>query len=107
LEKRKSGTPENESDSSEREAEKEKKQWTPTDEAELKKYKKELKEIQDRLKMYRDGTMANEFIAEALWEMTVPISSIYGPTGIVQWMEEVEGKKYKEITKERRDELTK
>ena len=107
LEKRKNGIPEGESDSEAREAKKEKEQWTKSDEAELKKRKDELKEIQDRLKMYRDGTMANEFIAEALWEMTVPISSVYGPTGIVQWMEEVEGKKYEEITKERRDELTK
>lgn len=107
LEKRKSGTPENESDSAEREAKKEKEQWTATDESELKKRKEELKEIQDRLKMYRDGTMANEFIAEALFEMTVPISSVYGPTGLVQWMEDVEGKKYEEITKDRRDELTK
>jgi hypothetical protein len=57
--------------------------------------------------MYRDGTMANEFISEALFEMTVPISSVYGPTGIVQWMEEVEGKKYEKISKERRAELTK
>ena len=107
LEKRKNGTPENESDPAEREAKKEKEQWTATDESELKKRKEELKEIQDRLKMYRDGTMANEFIAEALFEMTVPISSVYGPTGLVQWIEDVEGKKYEEITKERRAELTK
>ena len=107
LEKRKTGVPENKSDSAELEAKKEKEQWTATDEAELKKRKNELKEIQDKLKMYRDGTMANEFIAEALFEMTVPISSIYGPTGLVQWMEDVEGKKYEEITKERRNELTK
>jgi hypothetical protein len=47
--------------------------------------------------MYRDGTMANEFIAEALFEMTVPISSVYGPTGVVQWIENIEGKKYEEL----------
>ena len=107
LEKRKKGIPEGETDSAEREAKKEKEQWTATDEAELKKKKEELKEIQDKLKMYRDGTMANEFIAEALFEMTVPISSVYGPTGLIQWMEEVEGKKYKDITQDRRQELTK
>lgn len=112
LEKRKSGTPENELDSSEREAKKEKERWTATDEAELKKRKEELKEIQDRLKMYRDGTMANEFIAEALFEMTVPISSVYGPTGLVQWIEDIEGKKYEELNsteegKARIKELTK
>jgi hypothetical protein len=57
--------------------------------------------------MYRDGTMANEFIAEALFEMTVPISSVYGPTGLIQWMEDIEGKKYENITQDRRQELTK
>lgn len=107
LEKRKKGIPEGETDSAEREAKKEKEQWTATDEAELKKKKEELKEIQDRLKMYRDGTMANEFIAEALFEMTVPISSVYGPTGLIQWMEDIEGKKYENITQDRRQELTK
>lgn len=107
LEKKKNGIPKGETDSAEREAKKEKEQWTATDEAELKKRKNELKEIQDRLKMYRNGTMANEFIAEALFEMTVPISSVYGPTGLVQWMEDIEGKKYEEITQDRKQELTK
>lgn len=104
LERRKNGVPGEETDAN---ARKEKEAWSKSDEAELKKRKDELKEIQDRLKMYRDGTMANEFIAEALWEMTVPISSIYGPTGLVQWMEDVEGKKYEEISDDRRKELTK
>lgn len=97
LEKRKKGIPEDNLDKSKLESEKEKESWTEADEAELKKYKGELKTIQDRLKMYRDGTMANEFIAEALWEMTVPISSVYGPTGLVQWIEDTEGKKYEEL----------
>ena len=87
------------SDPEAREAKKEKEQWTKSDEAELKKRKDELKEIQDRLKMYRDGTMANEFIAEALWEMTVPISSVYGPTGFSKWVEDTEGKSFEEVQK--------
>ena len=104
LERRKNGVPGEETDAN---ARKEKEAWSKSDEAELKKRKDELKEIQDRLKMYRDGTMANEFIAEALWEMTVPISSVYGPTGLIKWMEDVEGKKYEEISDDRRKELTK
>ena len=100
LEKKKKGIAEGATDSEKREAEKEKEQWSSTDEAELKKRKEELKEIQDKLKMYRNGTMANEFIREALWEMSVPISSIYGPTGFAKWVEDTEGKKFEEVQKD-------
>jgi len=51
--------------------------------------------------MYKDGTMANEFIGESLFEMTVPISSAYALTGFDIWAEAVEGKKYNEISEER------
>jgi hypothetical protein len=41
--------------------------------------------LDEKLTMYKDGTMANEFIAESLFEMTVPISSAYALTGFEIW----------------------
>jgi hypothetical protein len=55
--------------------------------------------------MYKDGTMANEFIGESLFEMTVPISSAYALTGFDIWAEAVEGKKFNEISEERMKKL--
>jgi hypothetical protein len=55
--------------------------------------------------MYRNGSMANEFIGEALFEMDSHISSAYAPTDFMRWAEEKSGKKFTELSDSDRSKL--
>jgi len=57
--------------------------------------------------MYRNGSMANEFIGEALFEMDSHISAAYAPTDFMRWVEEKSGKKFTELSDTDRDKLKK
>lgn len=83
------------------------KELSEADKEKLKELQEEQKELRKKLQAYKDGTMAKEFISEALFEMDASISSEYALTDRVRWAEKETGKKYVDISKEEREELSK
>lgn len=97
LETSKSG---NASDKTDEQNRQDQKSFSKEDEKRLQELKKQQKELRDKLEMYRNGSMANEFISEALFEMDSHISSgAYGNTDFNFWIEEQTGKKKFELSK--------
>ena len=104
LESAKSGNDAEKTDTQNRQ---DKKNFTKEDENKLKELKKQQKELRDKLEMYRNGSMANEFIGEALFEMDSHISAAYAPTDFMRWAEEKSGKKFTELSDTDRNKLEK
>lgn len=104
LELAKSGNDPEKTDTENRQ---DKKNFTKEDETKLKELKKQQKELRDKFEMYRNGSMANEFIGEALFEMDSHISSAYAPTDFMRWAEEKSGKKFTELSDSDRNKLQK
>lgn len=104
LEASKSG---NASDKTDEQNRQDQKSFSKEDEKRLQELKKQQKELRDKLEMYRNGSMANEFIGEALFEMDSHISAAYGPTDFARWAEEKSGKKLTELSDTERTSLQK
>ena len=104
LESAKSGNDAEKTDSQNRQDEK---NFSKEDENKLKELKKQQKDLRNKLEMYKNGSMANEFIGEALFEMDSHISSAYAPTDFIRWAEEKSGKKYTELSDTDRTKLQK
>ena len=104
LEASKSGNASNKTDEQNRQ---DQKSFSKEDEKRLQELKKQQKELRDKLEMYRNGSMANEFIGEALFEMDSHISAAYGPTDFARWAEEKSGKKLTELSDTERISLQK
>lgn len=103
LESAKSGNDAEKTDSQNRQ---DKKNFSEEDENKLKELKKQQKDLRNKLEMYKNGSMANEFIGEALFEMDSHISSAYAPD-FITWAEEKSGKKYIELSNTDREKLEK
>lgn len=104
LESAKSG---NSSEKTDEQNRQDKKSFTKQDEQKLQDLKKQQKELRNKLEMYKNGSMANEFIGEALFEMDSHISAAYAPTDFMRWAEEKSGKKFTELSDTDRDKLKK
>lgn len=104
LESAKSGNDAEKTDSQNRQ---DKKNFSEEDENKLKELKKQQKDLRNKLEMYKNGSMANEFIGEALFEMDSHISSAYASTDFIRWAEEKSGKKYTELSDTDRTKLQK
>jgi len=56
------------------------------------------------LDKFKDGTMSDEFILDALFEMTSKISGEYVPTDPDRWIEEQTGKAIDELSAKEYDD---
>lgn len=89
----------------EKREEKQEENTTTTNKKEL--LEKEIKDIKSELDKFKDGTMSDEFIQDALFEMTSKISGVYVPTRLDRWIEEVKGKNIEELSDSERKQLAK
>lgn len=71
----------------------------------IKESKERIKKIKDELDAYRDGRMSDEFLQDALFEMTTGISSAYFDTDWERYAEKIEKKPFSEISNERKLQL--
>lgn len=85
----------------------EKKSFSSSDEQKLQELKKEQKVLREKLEKYKNGSMANEFIGEALFELDTNISSAYAPTDFRRWVEEQSKKKFTELSDSERSDYQK
>ena len=60
----------------------------------IKESKERIKKIKDELDAYRDGRMSDEFLQDALFEMTTGISSAYFDTNWERYAEKIENKPF-------------
>lgn len=72
-----------------------------------KKLKEEIKGIKEELDKFKDGTMSDEFILDALFEMTSKISGEYVPTDPDRWIEQQSGKAIDELSAKEYDDWKK
>ena len=70
-------------------------------------FKAEEKELNDKLiaarnklKAYKDGTMAQEYIQEALFSMSPGLASAYAAINWMQYAEQTSGKKFEELSED-------
>ena len=83
---------------------KEQREENSDDKEKEKKLKEEIKTIKEELDKFKDGTMSDEFILDALFEMTAKISGVYVPTDPNRWIEEQTGKSIQELNDNERNE---
>jgi hypothetical protein len=74
---------------------------TDDDKASQANYKAELKQALEEKDAYTSGKRTGEFISKALWEMSDDVSSAYIDTNKIQWIENTEKKKIKDIAPDR------
>lgn len=74
---------------------------TDDDKASQSNYKAELKRALEEKDAYTSGKRTGEFISKALWEMSEDVSSAYIDVNKIQWIENTEKKKIKDIAPDR------
>lgn len=80
-----------------KQTDKEKREGNDDNSEKEKSLKEEIKNIKDELDKFKDGTMSDEFILDALFEMTSKISGVYIPT-LEQTIKEETGKSIDQLT---------
>ncbi len=68
--------------------------------AEEKELNDKLTAARNKLKAYKDGTMAQEYIQEALFSMSPGLASAYAAINWMQYAEQTSGKKFEELSED-------
>lgn len=72
----------------------------------IKEKEKQLKEVQKEIKDLIDGKKADEFVAQALFEMTPALSGEFTLTTFPLFVESITGKKFTDITDDQKQKLS-
>jgi flagellin-like hook-associated protein FlgL len=82
---------------------KEQREENSNDKTQESSLKEEIKNIKEELDKFKDGTMSDEFILDALFEMTSKISGFYVPN-IEDYIKKETGKKLEDLNESEQKE---